>query len=159
MSPGQTEKACRLPVLYAMWMTPKQNLHSGFPATECFETGKHGRLWGREAKYLLNGKTRDLCCNGKSAVLGVLVKTYNKIVALSLIISLYAGHSLLSLPRLLMARSEMNIIPWDSTRSKKRPGARRDSNDNCPCGRQGDDQEGTGAHALGRGYVFLQDRA
>lgn len=64
-----------------------------------------------EAKYLLNGKTRDLCGNGKFGVLGVLVKTYNKIVALSLIIFIYAGDSLPSFPRLVMARSEMNIIP------------------------------------------------
>lgn len=64
-----------------------------------------------EAKYLLNGKTRDLCGNGKFGVLGMLVKTYNKIVALSLIIFIYAGDSLPSLPQLVMARSETNIIP------------------------------------------------
>lgn len=102
--PWTDRKACRLPVLYAMWRTPKQNLHSRFPATECFEMGKDGRLWGREAKYLLNSKTRDLCGNGKFAVLGVLVKTYNKIVVLSVIIFTYAGDSLPSLPRLVMAR-------------------------------------------------------
>lgn len=64
-----------------------------------------------EEKYILNSKTRDLCGNGKFGVLGVLVKAYNKIVALSIIIFVYAGDSLPSLPRLVMARSEMNIIP------------------------------------------------
>lgn len=72
---------------------------------------KLGRLWGREAKYLLNGKTRDLCGNGKFGVLGMLVKTYNKLVVLPVIIFIYAGDSLPTLLWLVMAGSEMNIIP------------------------------------------------
>lgn len=74
--------------------------------------GKHGGLWGREERCLLNVTTRDARGDGKFGVLGVVVNTYthNKIEELSIITFPYAQVSSPNLQRLIKKRNEYNPI-------------------------------------------------